>query len=63
METRIQSYLPEKDMPIVLGAFLSGAESLITLDRKHLLDNKGLLSLLLPFSVMTPGDYIQRYRV
>lgn len=61
IERKFSSVVPEKDMPIVLGALLSGAKFLITLDRKHMLDNTKLQALHPPFSMLTPGDFIQNY--
>jgi len=63
LEARIQSCLPEKDLPIVIGAFLSGAEFLVTLDQKHFLRNQKLRLIKLPFSILTPGDLLQQYIV
>lgn len=60
-ERKFSGIVPEKDMPIVLGALLSGAGFLITLYRKHFLDNNKLRTLRLPFIILTPGDFIQNY--
>lgn len=60
-EHKLIDIVPEKDMPIVLDAFLSGAEFLITLDRKHLLGNSKLKALRLPFVTLTPGEFIQNH--
>lgn len=60
-EHKLHDIVPEKDMPIVLGAFLSGVEFLITLDRKHLFGNIKLHELPLPFVILTPGDFIQNH--
>lgn len=60
-EHKLHDIVPEKDMPIVLGAFLSGVEFLITLDRKHLFGNSKLKALHLPFAILTPGDFIQNH--
>lgn len=59
LEARLKPYVPEKDFPILLGAFLSNPDALVTLDRKHFLRNEKLAALKLPFSVMTPGDFIK----
>jgi len=40
LERKLAVAVPEKDIPIVLGALLSSADVLITLDRKHLLENQ-----------------------
>ncbi len=60
-EERLAALVSAKDIPIVLGAFLNGATALITLDRKHLLDNTRLHTLMSNIAVMTPGDFIQKY--
>lgn len=60
-ERRLTPLVSEKDMPIVLGALLSGAPALITLDRKHLLGNTRLHALMPNMAVMTPGDFIQTH--
>lgn len=61
LETKLRQVLPEKDIPILAGAILSGARVLVTLDQKHLLKNKKLAVLNLPFAVITPGDFLQKY--
>ena len=51
------------DLPIVAGAVVGDASDLITLDRKHFLDN-AVLKAAMPFlKIMTPGDFIQNYFV
>lgn len=55
------SVMVEKDLPIVLGTLLSNADALITLDQKHFLKNERLKDLPLPFSILTPGDFIRQY--
>jgi predicted nucleic acid-binding protein len=59
-ELQLKHCLPEKDIPILLGAYLSQSDGLVTLDRKHLLENAGLKALNFPFWIMTPGDVLQR---
>lgn len=61
LEERFKSVVPEKDLPILLGAFMSGAEFLVTLDRKHLLDNPKLRLTPLPFVMVTPGSFLERF--
>lgn len=61
LELKVGTLVPEKDAPIIMGAFLSGADALITLDKKHFLDNAHLLKINLPFLIMTPGDFIQKF--
>lgn len=60
-ERKFFGIVPDKDIPIVLGAFLSGAKFLITLDRKHMFSNIKLRELPLPFAILTPGDFIQNH--
>ncbi|MBI3335280.1 MAG: hypothetical protein HY001_02170 [Candidatus Portnoybacteria bacterium] len=60
-EEKLGQCLPEKDLPIILGALLSGTEVLITLDQKHFLKNEKLLKLNLPIAIMTPGEFIKQY--
>ena len=61
LEQKLSSCVPEKDIPIVLGALASGVEALVTLDQKHLLKNVKLLAMDLPFSMMTPGDFLKKH--
>jgi len=59
--TKFKKVLPEKDIPILLGAILSKSQFLITLDRKHFLGNEKLKGLKLPFEIMNPGDFLRKY--
>lgn len=61
LEQKLSVVVPEKDVPILAGAMLSGADALITLDRKHLLKNEKITSLRIQFLILTPGDFIQKY--
>ena len=61
MEEIVSKYVPKKDIPIVLGALESHADFLITLDRKHLLDNEDLKWLFDNLSIITPGDFLQNH--
>ena len=60
MATELRTILPEKDIPILTGAFISGAEALITLDKKHFLSNRAFKRKNFSFEICTPGDYIQK---
>lgn len=62
LEYRLQTCVPEKDIPIVLGALLSSTPILLTLDQKHLLCNIKLATLHLPISIMSPGDFLRTFR-
>ena len=46
-----------KDAHVLAGALECGADYLLTLDRRHLL-NPTVLSADLPVRVMTPGDFL-----
>jgi len=61
LEYRLRTCVPEKDIPIVLGAILSSTPILLTLDQKHLLRNIKLAALNLPVAIMTPGDFLQTH--
>ena len=61
MEEIVSNYVSEKDIPIVLGAVESQADFLVTLDRKHLLDNEDLKDMGFGFYLVTPGDFLQKY--
>jgi predicted nucleic acid-binding protein len=58
---KFKKLLPEKDIPILFGAIVSGANFLITLDRKHFLENEKLKKLKLPFKIVNPGDFLKKY--
>ena len=59
MVLELEQIITKKDIPIILGAFYSGCDFLITLDRKDLLDNDKLGKF--PFKIITPGDFIQYF--
>ena len=54
-----QNILTLKDIPILLGALLSGAEALITLDKKDFLNNQKLRDLNLPFKISNPENFFK----
>ncbi len=56
-----EKFIPMKDIPILVGAILSNAQFLITLDRRDFLENRRLRSLPLPFDIITPGDFLKQY--
>lgn len=58
---KFKKLLPDKDIPILFGAIVSGANFLITLDRKHFLENEKLKKLKLPFKIVNPGDFLREY--
>jgi len=51
----------QEDAPIIAASLKSRADYLLTFDRKHFLNNKTLAKIKLPFSIMTPGDFIQKH--
>ena len=56
-------YLPDKDVPILIAAMESGATHLITLDRKHFLDNQNIKDVLAEYmKIVTPGDFLKECR-
>ena len=58
---KLKRVLPEKDIPILLGAILSKSRVLITLDRKHFLVNEKLKSIITSFEIMNPGEFLRKY--
>jgi len=58
---KFRKVLPEKDVPILLGAILSKSQFLITLDRKHFLGNEKLKEIKFPLEIMNPGDFLRKY--
>lgn len=61
LEKRLEEVIDKKDIPIIVGSILSCANILITLDKKHILGNRKLLKLQMPFSIMTPGDFLKSF--
>jgi predicted nucleic acid-binding protein len=49
------------DAQVLAAAWAAGADYLVTLDRKHFLDNPALKDAV-PFPVGTPGDFLAWYR-
>lgn len=54
----LKGVVPEKDLPILVGACGADADFLITLDRKHFTPELPRL-IDLPFEIRTPGDYVR----
>lgn len=52
--------VPPEDAPILAGAVQAKTDALITLDRKHFF-NPTLRDAKLPFAILTPQDFFQRY--
>ena len=59
--TELETLLIRKDVPILLGAILSNADFLVTLDRKDFIDNKKLKEADLSFQIVIPGDFLKYY--
>ncbi len=57
----LEKLLPMKDVPILLGAILSDSKFLITLDKKHFLDNKELKKIKFSFKIINPGEFLGKY--
>jgi len=49
------------DAQVLAAAWAAGSDYLVTLDRKHFLDNLALTSTV-PFPVGTPGDFLEWHR-
>lgn len=59
--SKLKKLLPEKDIPILAGAVLSGSQTLITLDKKHFLNNDKLKGIKLLLGIMNPGEFLRKY--
>lgn len=57
---RFQNFISQKDIPILVSAFRQKTDFLITLDRKDFMTKK-LRETKLPFSIFTPGEYLQNF--
>lgn len=57
----LERFIPLKDVPILLGAIMSGSKFLLTLDKKDFLENKKLKDLHLSFEISTPGGFLKKY--
>ena len=58
---KFKKLIPLKDIPILLGAIMSEVEILITLDKKHFLENEKLKKIKIPFEILNPGDFLKKY--
>ncbi len=58
---KLEKLLPAKDVPILLGAILSNSEFLITLDKRHFLDNEKLKEVKLSLKIINPGEFLREY--
>lgn len=50
----------EKDAPILAAAISAKADFLITLDKKHFLNQK-VLKAKLPIKIVTPGQFVEKF--
>lgn len=58
---KLKKLLPQKDIPILYGAIISGADFLITLDRRHFLGNEKLRKLKLHIKIVNPENFLKEY--
>ena len=58
---KVITFIDYKDAPILAGAIYHKAHSLITLDRKHFIENLVLKERIKSPEIMTPGNFIQTY--
>lgn len=56
---RIAPLTDEKDVHVLAGALSSGADCLVSLDRRHIITER-VLSANLPFQVLLPGDFLKK---
>lgn len=59
LHKKLKGIVPQKDMPILVGAYGAEVDCLITLDRKDFMNSK-VNKAVVPFNVKTPGEYLQR---
>jgi predicted nucleic acid-binding protein len=59
MSQNLLSYQP--DAQVLAAAWSAGCDYLVTLDRKHFLDNQQIIETI-PFLMGTPGDFLGWYR-
>lgn len=57
----IRGIVPDKDIPVLMGAMLSKPDYLITLDKKDFLKNKNIHSLNLDFKISPPGEFLHEF--
>lgn len=53
--------VPPKDLPVLTAAILSPANTLVTLDRKHFIDDPTVAEKS-GLTIVTPGDVLKRVR-
>lgn len=55
---KYENFIIEKDIPILVGAEKTGVDFLLTLDKKDFMNAK-IAKLELPFTIMSPGEYLR----
>ena len=58
---KVIEWIDYKDAPILAAAIRHKANVLITLDRKHFLENEILKEKIEHIEILTPGSFIQKY--
>lgn len=53
--------VPDKDIPVLIGAVMSNPDYLITLDKKHFLKNAKLVAIPFQFKIVNPGDFLKDF--
>ena len=56
-----EKLLPTKDIPILIGAIANNSQFLITLDKKHFLNNENLKRAKFSFEIINPGEFLTKY--
>ena len=57
-DKKYEKFIVGKDIPILVGAGKMGADFLLTLDKKDFMNAK-IAKLKLPFTIMSPGEYLR----
>jgi putative PIN family toxin of toxin-antitoxin system len=55
-------YIDFKDAPVLAAAIKGKVDFLITLDKKHFIENPKLKKMKLPFKIMSPGDFLELWQ-
>lgn len=57
---QVEQYVELKDAPVVAAAVLAGVDSLVTLDKKHLLHREPVIRKAFGIAVVDPGVILRR---
>jgi predicted nucleic acid-binding protein len=57
---KFNQLVPIKDIPVLLGGLCGNIKWLVTLDKKHFLNNIKLVEKDFPFIIVNPGDFLKR---